>query len=75
MIFLNSSCYEEFARAYYANVNTDVPVFCVLDHLLYKMDKNNVDYFRVAARRTDRNRDVYFQFERHDEEFIFKSVR
>lgn len=75
MLSINADSFDRFYVTYYKIVNEDVPLVLFLNQLLENMDKKGVDYFRVAARRTNRNRDVIFQFERSGNEFIFKSIR
>lgn len=75
MLSISADSFDRFYVIYYKIVNEDVPLVLFLNHILENMDKKSVDYFRVAARRTNRNRDVVFQFERSGNEFIFKSIR
>ncbi|OJG45274.1 hypothetical protein RV04_GL002322 [Enterococcus hermanniensis] len=38
------------------------------------MDNENRDYFILPAHMTGRQKDIYFQFERMDNELIFKGI-
>ena len=75
MLSISADSFDRFYITYYKVVNEPVPLSLFINQILQSMDKKGVDYFRVAARRTNRNRDIFFQFERSGNEFIFKSIR
>lgn len=75
MLRISADSIKEFYMTFYKTVNETVPLPLFINDVLDNMDKKGIDYFRVAARRTNRNRDLIFHFERSGEEFIFKSVR
>lgn len=75
MLRISANSIKQFYVTFYKIVIETVPLPLFINQLLEKMDKGNVNYFRVAARRTNRSRDAIFVFERQCEEFIFKSVK
>lgn len=75
MSMISANSVSTFYQAYYSVVQESVPLALFLNTIVEKMDAEQRDYFKVAAKRTKKNQDSYFMFERSNDELVFKGVR
>lgn len=75
MSMISANSVSTFYQAYYSVVQESVPLALFLNTIVEKMDEEQRDYFKVAAKRTKKNQDSYFMFERSNDELVFKGVR
>ncbi|MGG5318681.1 DUF5960 family protein [Enterococcus sp. AZ072] len=75
MSMISANSVSTFYQAYYSIVQESVPLALFLSNIVEKMDEEQRDYFKVAAKRTKQNQDSYFLFERSNDELVFKGVR
>ena len=75
MSIISANSVSTFYQAYYSVVQDSVPLALFLSTIVEKMDQEQRDYFKVAAKRTKKNQDSYFIFERSNDELVFKGVR
>ncbi|MFC4772003.1 DUF5960 family protein [Enterococcus hermanniensis] len=74
MTMISSDSVEFFYRTYDSLVNDSYPLALLLNQITTNMDNENRDYFILPAHMTGRQKDIYFQFERMDNELIFKGI-
>lgn len=74
MTMISSDSVEFFYRTYDSLVIDSYPVALLLNQITTKMDDENHDYFVIPAHMTGRQKDIYFQFERMNDELIFKGI-
>ncbi|OJG76688.1 hypothetical protein RV10_GL003288 [Enterococcus pallens] len=72
---ISANSVSTFYQAYYSVVQDSVPLALFLSTIVEKMDAEQRDYFKVAAKRTKKKQDSYFIFERSNDELVFKGVR
>jgi hypothetical protein len=51
-----------------------LPLALCLNQITAKMDAEDRDYFVIPAVKTGRKKDIYFQFERKNNELVFKGI-
>lgn len=54
---------DRFIMAFHKYVDTDIPLFALQKELLYIMEKQNTNYFKIPALFTRNNRTAIFYFE------------
>lgn len=74
MSMISPDSIEFFYRTYDSLVKEPFPLALYLNQITAKMDAENRDYFIIPAKKTGRKKDIYFQFERKDNELVFKGI-
>lgn len=75
MSMISANSVSDFYQTYYSIVQDTVPLALFLSDIVEKMDDEQRDYFKVAAKRTKDKKDSYFLFERSNDELVFRGVR
>ncbi|OJG85566.1 hypothetical protein RV13_GL000912 [Enterococcus raffinosus] len=74
MSMISPDSVEIFYRTYDSLVKDSLPLALFLSQITAKMDEENRDYFVIPAKKTGRKKDIYFQFERKNDELVFKGI-
>lgn len=74
MTMISPDSVEFFYRTYDSLVKDSLPLALFLNQITTKMDDENRDYFVIPAQKTGRKKDIYFQFERKNDELVFKGI-
>lgn len=74
MSMISPDSVEIFYRTYDSLVKDSLPLALFLSQITAKMDAENRDYFVIPAKKTGRKKDIYFQFERRNDELVFKGI-
>ena len=74
MSMISPDSVEIFYRTYDSLVKDSLPLALFLSQITAKMDAENRDYFVIPAKQTGRKKDIYFQFERRNDELVFKGI-
>ncbi|WP_227873816.1 DUF5960 family protein [Enterococcus florum] len=71
---ISSDTFEFFYKTYFSLVQEPAALPLFLSEIVQKMDDEGRDYFKVSAKRTGRNKDIYFQFKRVNDELVFTGI-
>lgn len=74
MSMISPDSVEIFYRTYDSLVKDSLPLALFLNQITAKMDAEERDYFVIPAQKTGRKKDICFQFERKDNELVFKGI-
>lgn len=74
MTMISPDSVEFFYRTYDSLVQDSLPLALYLNQITAKMDAEARDYFVIPAQKTGRKKDICFQFERKNDELIFKGI-
>jgi hypothetical protein len=74
MSMISPDSVELFYRTYDSLVKDSLPLTLCLNQITAKMDAEDRDYFVIPAVKTGRKKDIYFQFERKNNELVFKGI-
>lgn len=73
MSMISPDSVEIFYRTYDSLVKDSLPLALFLSQITAKMDEENRDYFVIPAKKRPQ-KDIYFQFERKNDELVFKGI-
>ncbi|GAA2916558.1 DUF5960 family protein [Enterococcus pseudoavium] len=74
MSMISPDSVELFYRTYDSLVKDPLPLALYLNQITTKMDAEKRDYFIIPAKKTGRQKDICFQFERKNNELVFKGI-
>lgn len=74
MSMISPDSVELFYRTYDSLAKDSLPLALFLNQITEKMDAEEHDYFIMPAKKSGRKKDICFQFERIDDELVFKGI-